>query len=252
MERLALHVRQAIWVTLPHPTEKSPLQQLIAAGRQLGDTVRTVRSAGALPLVLGGDCLLTSLGAVAGIHQNGEQPGIVWFDAHGDFNTPETSPSGLLAGMPLAILAGRGELALAKEIGVQAAIPEWHILLAGVRSLDPGESAALENSALTRWSAQDLRLAGASELGREMGDWPPVYLHVDLDVLDPSLMPAVTYPEPGGLALETLQAAIEVIAASAQIAALSITSFNPQRDEHDLGLATGVQVIEAAVRTIAI
>jgi arginase len=201
-----------------------------------------------MPLVLGGDCLLTALGTVAGVQHTGQTPGIVWFDAHGDFNTPETSPSGLLVGMPLAMLAGRGELTLIKEIGVKRVIPEWHILLAGTRDLDQAEAAALEDSDVTMWSAQDLGIAGADELGRGMAGWPPIYLHLDLDVVDPTLMPAVSYPSSGGLTLETLSAGIQAVAASGRICALGIASYCPERDQNHRGLAASMEVIESALR----
>jgi len=249
-ERLAPYVAQAVWVSLPPLSEAEATTQarLVALGRQLSDTVRTVCAAGAMPLVLGGDCLLTALGTVAGVQQAGKSPGIVWFDAHGDFNTPETSPSGLLVGMPLAMLAGRGELTLMKEIGVKRATPEWHIHLAGTRDLDPGEAAALEDSDVTVWSAQDLGIAGAGELGRGMAGSPPIYLHLDLDVIDPTIMPAVSYPSSGGLTLETLSAGIQAVAASGRICALGVASYCPERDENRQGLAASMEVIESALR----
>jgi arginase len=201
-----------------------------------------------MPLVLGGDCLLTALGTVAGVQQTGKSLGIVWFDAHGDFNTPETSPSGLLVGMPLAMLAGRGELTMMKEIGVKQTIPERHIVLAGTRDLDAAEAAALEDSDVTVWSAQDLGIAGADGLGRGLAGWPPIYLHLDLDVIDPTLMPAVSYPAPGGLTLETVSAGIQAVAASGRICALGIASYCPERDENHRGLAASMEMIESALR----
>ncbi len=249
-ERLAPYVAGSVWVSLPplSEAEATTQEQLVALGRQLSDTVRTVCAAGAIPLVLGGDCLLTALGTVAGVQQTGTSPGIVWFDAHGDFNTPETSPSGLLVGMPLAMLAGRGELALMKEIGVKQAIPEWHIVLAGTRDLDEAEASALENSDVALWSARDLGIAGADELGRAMADWPPIYLHLDLDVIDPAFMPAVSYPSPGGLTLDTVSAGIQAVAASGRICALGVASFCPEHDENHRGLATSIEVIVSALR----
>jgi arginase len=232
--------------------EKTEQGQLITIGRQLAETVRTVRAAGALPVVLGGGCLLTALGTVAGLQLAGERPGLAWFDAHGDLNTKATSPSGLLSGMPLAMLAGRGDLTLAQGIGIQQPIAEWHILLAGVRQPDPGEAAVLEESPMTVWSAEDLRVAGADELGRGLDSWPPIYLHVDLDVLDPLCMPAVDHPAPDGLAQETLAAGIESVAAGCPVSALGFAGFNPTEDTDDQGLETSLRVIEAAVRILVV
>lgn len=254
MERLAPYVSRAIWVSLPPPPEAEgpEHQQLVTVGRKLAETVRAARAAGAVPLVLGGDCLLTALGTMAGLQSAGERPGVVWFDAHGDSNTHETSPSGLLVGMPLAMLAGRGDLRLAKDIGIQQPTPEWHIMLAGARQLDPGEATALEDGATTLWTARDLMVAGAEALGRSVESWPPIYLHVDLDVIDPSDMPAVVYPAPDGLAAEMLNTGIESVMAEAPVSAICVASFDPTRDVDGRGLDTGMLVIEAAVRTLSI
>lgn len=245
VERLAPYVEQAIWVSLPPPPAEESEQTLgvLDIGRKVAATVKTVREAGAIPLILGGDGLLNALGTIIGLENHSAPVGIAWLDAH----------SNLAHNQMLSLLAGWGDPALAQELGIRQSIPEWHILLAGVRELLPSTNSRLENSLMTVWTAQDLQQWGkANELGQNMLDWPPVYLHLDLSVLDPKIMPAVQDPQPDGLTLQTLVAGIESIAAVSQVVALSVGNFVPDKDQDEQGLLASMQVIEAAVRIIAI
>jgi len=244
VERLAPYVERAIWVSLP-PAGESEAEQpsLLAIGRQLAETVRTVRAGGALPLVLGGDGLLNALGAIMGLQNQQEQLGIAWFDAH----------SNLAHNQMLSLLVGWGDPSLAQELGFQEKVKEWNVLLAGVRTLSPLVSDRLDNSLMSVWTTKDIQGWGqATELGRGMDDWPPVYLHLDLSVLDPKQMPAVQDPQPEGLAIQTLITGIEAVAAASQVIGLSVGNFDPRQDQNGLGLHTSSQLIEAAVRILAI
>jgi len=240
--RLAPLVTRAIWVSLPPPAAGwTKEQQRIAAGRQLRETIRMVYAADTLSLVLGGDSGLCALGTVTGMQHTDKEPGVAWFDARSRFSPTES----------LALLTGRGETSPSRGIGIKAS-PDWQILLAGVRELEPKAARYLDESAVIVWSAQDLEIAGANELGRAVADWPSVYLHLDLNVLDPALMPSVDAAVPGGLALETVLAGIESIAAAGRVDAISITGYDPSMDKDDQGLATSMQTIEAVVRILAI
>ncbi len=239
-ERLAPLVTRAVWVSVPQPgPRRAPDQQRIAVARQVAETVRTVLMADAFPLVLGGDPTIMSLASITGLQLAGQPPGIVWFDARSDFSKPESLP----------LLVGHQSSALMQQVGVEV-IAEWHTLLAGPRQMSENTEAALEASAITLWSARDLDLAGASELGREVANWPPLYLHLDLQVLDTTLMPAVAPASPGGLAQETLTAGIESVAAAAPVRVLGVTGYDPDLDEDDLGLEVSLQLIEDAVRIL--
>lgn len=241
-ERLAPLVTRAIWVSLPPPTAGwTKEQQRIAIGRQLRETIRMVYAADTLSLVLGGDSGLCALGAVTGMQHADKQPGIAWLDARSRFSPTE----------PLSLLTGRDETSASRGIGIKAS-PDWQILLAGAREFEPEAATLLDESAVILWSARDLEIAGANELGRAVADWPSVYLHLDLNVLDPVLMPAVDAAVPGGLALETVLAGIESIAAAGRVNAISITGYNPSLDKDGQGLTTSMQAIEAVVRILAI
>jgi arginase len=173
------------------------------------DAVSRVRAAGETPLVLAGNCnsCLGTLGALTDM-----KPGIVWFDAHGDFHTRETSVSGSIEGMSLAFATERF-------------VPENRVVLAGARDLDPGEAERVHER-LCYIPSADL----AATTLPEMRD---VYVHIDIDVLDPSISPGVTCRTPGGLTLETLLTAIAFLMNSYRVAAFAITNYNPANDRGD-------------------
>jgi arginase len=154
------------------------------------------------PTVMCGDCTV-ALGAVAGLQRKGLDPGVVWFDAHGDVQTMETTASGFLGGMPLRILVGyRPELA-ATTLGLRA-IPEERVVLVDARDLDPPEVEYLRGSAM--------RHVALDELSVDVLPAGPLYLHLDLDVVDPAELPGVRYPAPGGPSFAAVaEAAIRVI-----------------------------------------
>lgn len=227
--------------------EEVALAQLAAA---LAVAVRSARNRQALPVVIGGDCLV-ALGVVGGL--DGAATGVVWIDAHGDFNTPATSPSGYRGGMPLAALAGHclPEVTLAAELA--APIATDRIALLGVRDLDVLERAALDTNAVAWRSTVQLRTAPEEidALLGHLGTQGPVYLHLDLDVLDPSLVPGVVYPAPDGLVLAELEQLLRAIWTRCDIAAISITALNVTAGDPQPALDTAVTVAQAALDSTA-
>ena len=141
------------------------------------------------------DCT-SCLGMVKGLEAN--SPAILWYDSHGDFNTPETSPSGFLGGMPLAALVGRGNQHLMRGINLQP-IAESKVIISDVRNLDPEEGLMLRASDVTVCHTLDALNAATLPDG-------PLYIHYDTDVVDCAEMPAMSYPEPDG---PSLQASID-------------------------------------------
>lgn len=212
----------------------------------LAAAVRQARAADALPLLIGGDCL-SAIGAVGGL--DGAANGVVWIDAHGDFNTPATTPSGYLGGMPLAALAGRCLPTLAEAAGLGQPIPEERIALLGARDLDPPEQAALEASPVAVLTTEQVRGAGPAleaALAR-LGRQGPIYLHIDVDVLDPALMPGVIYPTPQGLSVEELAALLAAVRAHCQPAAIALTAVNLIEGREEIALAAAERVVRAAL-----
>src|SRR5690606_35869958 len=144
----------------------------------LGYEVARARAAGFFPLILGGDCV-TSLGTLAGL-LTPETTGVAWFDAHGDFNTPDISISGYSGGMPLAVAVGRGLEELRNAARLNGPITERHVALLGVRDLDPLEEQALLSSSVMMVRHQGFS-GDPSDLThaiRSLGTLPQVYLHV--------------------------------------------------------------------------
>lgn len=206
--------------------------QFYDAGRALVDLqrravpiVKDAIDGGELPILLSGNCATAALTAVCAIGPS--KAGVVWFDAHGDFNTPETSASGFLDGMALAILVGRCWPRLAERFDGFQIVPEKQIIQIGVRNTDDKEQRNLEKSAITRIGSAELPTLKDTiqQLsGREL------YVHVDVDVLDVSEGHANSYACAGGLTVSQLSAALELIRQTSHIAVASITAYDPAAD----------------------
>lgn len=184
-------------------------------------------------LVLGGNCV-TCLGALAALPPS--RAGVVWVDAHGDFNTPETSPSGMLNGMPLAIACGRCHPEVLSPIRDQP-VAESAALLVGARDLDPGEARALASSGVKALSVNELAAGGRAAvdaaLSRLAGFCDTVYIHVDIDGIDPADAPGVKIRTPGGIAEADVVALIRRIGERIHIGAAGIAEYDPRFDEGD-------------------
>src|SRR5215218_2067080 len=193
---------------------------------KVGYEVARSRAAGFFPLIIGGDCLV-SLGAVSGL-LDPLNTAVAWIDAHGDFNTPETTISGYLGGMPLACLVGRGLADLREQCKLTTPVPERNVALIGVRDLDPAEEQSLRESAVRVVRGADLERdpAALDHALHVLGGLPQLYLHVDIDVLDPVEAPGVDYPVAGGLQLGALARIVQQIVGLGNIAALAITAVN--------------------------
>jgi arginase len=163
------------------------------------------------PVVLSGDCT-TALGTVAGLQHAGIDPGIVWFDAHGDVQTLETTASGYLGGLPLRLLVGYRPELIATGLGLRP-VAEHRVVLAGARDLDPPEIAYLQSALIRR--AQIPELDAAMPAG-------PLYVHLDVDVIDPAAVPGLRYPAPGGPDRAQVAAALGMLLATGRVAAVGI------------------------------
>lgn len=214
-----------------------------AAAQRVGE----IRAQGQLPLLIGGDCLVP-LGAMSGLQRAPNQPpgGLLWLDAHGDFNSPETTPSGYIGGMPLAVIAGRALPELRSDVGLEVPFSEERIALVGVRDLDPLERAALDASSVAVMTTEQVRSpAGQAPLAallERLAAAGPVHLHLDVDLLDPVELPGLVYPAPGGLQLIELQALLEQVAAQVRLAAVSLSALNPEP-----GLSQADRMLEVAL-----
>jgi len=200
-------------------------------GANTASLIAGVRKQGAGSLVLAGDDT-ASIGVVSGLQQAdgaGAAIGIIWIDAHGDFNTPETSYSGILAGMPVAILAGLAGPIWREAAGLAAPVATERIMLVGTRDLDEKEEELLRSTEVRVVRVATLReeASFAEAIERLASRCESLYLHVDLDVLDPRFVPSASTPSADGLTVHELAATMAVVLSTGKVTAVSMSSLNP-------------------------
>lgn len=201
---------------------------------------------GAPVVVVSGDCLV-ALGTLAGAQRAGLDPGIVWFDAHGDVHTLASSHSGYLGGMVLRMAVGGDPDRLAGPLGLRP-LPEERAVLVDARDLDEPEVDYLAGSAITRLAVEEVtadRLAAALPQG-------PFVLHVDLDVVDPAELPGLLFPAPDGPAASAVLDAVRRALATGRVAVLDVACpWHPARDAAEAAVRAGLvaQMLAAAGAT---
>jgi arginase len=212
--------------------------------RQVAEAVRE----GRIPVVLGGDhsVALGTLGGLASVHGAGAA---LWLDAHGDLNTPETSPSGNVHGMPLAAALGRAGDGFASEAWPLPALDPDRVMLLGVRSLDEGERAFVREVGMGVYTMTELDRRGVEAVLHEALDRVRgasfVHVSLDMDVLDPDVAPGVGTPVRGGLSYREAHLAMELVAESGLLGSLEIVEVNPILDRQN---ATAQLAVELAAR----
>jgi arginase len=187
----------------------------------LAALVETAARAGELPVALGGDCC-QPIAVMAGLARSGVRPLLLWLDAHGDFNTHDITVSGFVGGMPLAMLTGRGRQDFLQAVALDP-IPERDVVLTDARNLDPREADLLANSAVRR-------IASLDEVFAVLPPDRPIYVHVDVDIVDGAELPAIPYPEPGGPSKAEVARGLAHLRATREIAAVSMTAWSPALD----------------------
>lgn len=213
-------------IELPDGFFNSEISAAFNLYRQLADGVRRAFARDAFPIVLSGNCN-SCLGTTAGIEQ---ELGVIWFDAHADFNTPDTTLSGFLDGMALSVLTGRCFHQLTETIPGFHTVSDDRVLLVGARDLDASEDAALNASGVTRVPAATVTSELASALRSLRQRWENVYLHLDLDVLDSSEGKANAYAVGGGLSVAQLEDAVRTLAREVRVRAVALTAYDPRAD----------------------
>lgn len=197
--------------------------RLVTLFKPLAAFVAETLEQGNRPVSVAGDCC-TALGVLAGLQQAAVTPTLIWFDAHGDFNTWETTPSGFLGGMPLAMAVGLGEQTMLDGLGLRPFSPA-NVILTDARDLDPGERTLVETSGITHLPDITALLDYPLPAG-------PLYIHFDTDITDPAEVPAMNYPAPGGPSSETVRRVFRHLADTGNVVAVSLSSWNPDLDEN--------------------
>ena len=234
--------------TIEAPDPDDPeIVRIAEADRRLARSVRSAVDAGAFPLVLAGNCN-SCLGTTAGLDAAPGSLGVVWFDAHPDFDTPERS-LGFFDGMGLAILTGNGWELLRGTIPGFTPVAERDVILVGVRDLESHQRAPLE--------ASSLRVLAGASFGEEaltdaLDDLRQrvsrVYLHIDLDALDPSEGRANPFAADGGLSLSALESAIDLLFARFEVSAAALTAYDPHLDGDGRMARAALRLLGAVAR----
>jgi arginase len=217
------------------PVEATGTQDELATALDLAGRIARVtkasRAAGRFPLTLSGSCFST-VGAFASVADDGA--GVLWLDAHGDLNTPDTSTSGFVDGMSAATLLGWCHADRTRQF-LPAKLSESRLLLAGARALDAPETAALAQASVRSLSTAAIRDAAAvaGALDDFTADMTSLYLHVDADVLDPdSVGRANSFASPGGLSTEDVISLIDAAGSRARIAGMTVSAYDPAEDKN--------------------
>src|SRR5215203_3304397 len=212
------------------------LPEIIAACEQVAALVARAVAQGCLPLVLGGDHSV-ALGTLGGLASRDGPGGVLWLDAHGDLNRPETSPSGNVHGMPLAAALGLAGPEFESEAYPLPAISPQRLALVGVRSLDAGERDLLADLEARVFTMSDVDRLGMEAVMREALDHVAgdgfVHLSLDMDVLDPDIAPGVGTPVRGGLSYREAHLAMELAAEAGIVGSLEVVEVNPILDREN-------------------
>ncbi|MBK9705708.1 MAG: arginase [Acidobacteria bacterium] len=230
------------------------LPEIKEACDQLAKDVETALDSGAIPIVLGGDHSI-AIGSVSGLssfyHKRDQRVGVIWFDAHGDMNTPETSPSGNIHGMPFAAILGHGSEELTHIGGFSPKVYPEDCVLIGARSVDPEEAVALRASGIRVITMRELDERGMSSIINEaiwLASRRTAGFHVtmDMDFVDPDFAPGVGTPVPGGPTYRESHLAMEKVADSGKMLSFELTEVNPVLDISNKTAQLGVELILSA------
>lgn len=220
------------------PKRARYLAQIAETCLRLAEKVERAAAQGKVPLVLGGDHSIAT-GSISGIahhfHKRGEKVGVIWVDAHADMNTPQTSPSGNVHGMPLACLVGKGPKALTHLFGYAPKIDPRNVALVGVRDVDILEAPHVKKSGVRAFTMRDIDEKGLPRTMEEAIDIASagtagIHLSFDMDSVDPAEAPGVGTPVRGGITYREAHLAMELISDAAKLVSLEVVEVNPVLD----------------------
>ena len=258
LRRLDYEVHDIGNIVVPQP-ESQPsgnarlkyLEPIIKVAQELADTVTAALKANEFPLILGGDHSIT-LGSMTGVTRLHKDIGVLWIDAHADFNTEETTPSGNIHGMILAALAGLGNSRLTGIDGWTPKLNAQRIVIIGARDLDHGERDLLRTHQIHVFTMSDIDQRGISDVMREAlaiagTASDGIHLSLDMDALDPVHAPGVGTPVRGGLSYREAHLAMELIADSGRLIAMDVVEVNPILDRENATALLAVELVMSAL-----
>lgn len=221
--------------TLIETGEEDVLPAMIEASEKIYSAAREAAAKKTLPIFLGGDHSI-AIGSIGGVtHHN--SCGVIWIDAHGDYNDPEISKSGNIHGMPLSILMGKGCAELVNVGRPGAKLKPENVVLIGVRDLDVKEREILRQSKIIVYTMRDIDEQGMSKVimsaMERLSSVEKIHVSLDVDSIDPQVAPGVGTPVPGGLTYREAHLLMEVIADSKKISSMDIVEINPMLDRYN-------------------
>ena len=227
------------------------LREIRDTCERLRDRVMEALAAGRTPVVLGGDHSI-AMGTIAGLsrfHRERQQKiGLIWFDAHGDMNTPETSPSGNIHGMPLAAALGIGEPTLVNLAGAAPMVEGSRAAVVGLRDVDPAERETIKQSAIGAFTMRDIdergmRAVMEEAIKRATSGTAGIHVSFDLDGMDPDYAPGVGTPSPGGFSYREAHLAMEMLADTGKVLSAELVEVNPILDHRNGTARLGVGLL---------
>ncbi len=248
-------VAQAESVGDAGPGDAKYLHQIAATCERLGELVAAELADGKMPLVLGGDHSI-AVGTVAGVsrffRESNRKIGLLWIDAHADMNTPQSSPSGNVHGMPLACIAGVGPEELVRMFGFSPKAAPANIALLGVRDVDPLEAETVRNAGVRAFTMREIdergmRAAIGEAIAIATRGTAGFHLSLDMDFVDPQYAPGVGTPVRGGATYREAHLAMEVICDSGKMISMEVVEVNPVIDEVNRTADLAVELILSAM-----
>jgi len=229
--------------------------QILDVCTRLANRVREVVDAGDFPLVLGGDHSI-AMGTVAGTashyHAREQSIGLIWFDAHGDMNVPESSPSGNIHGMPLAHLLGKGDVDLKNILGFSPKVKPENVALIGIRAIDAGERKIIRDSGIHAFTMREIDEHGMAAVARRAlqvvnNGTAGFHVSFDVDGCDPTVIPGSGTLVPGGVSFREAHLLMEYVADSGRLLSLEIVELNPFLDERNISARRALELILSAM-----
>ncbi|MCC7532187.1 MAG: arginase [Candidatus Melainabacteria bacterium] len=262
IKALGFCVAEEIDIDVPHSvcwwdkdSQSKCVPEIHQVSAAVADAVESAMEAGNLPITIGGDHSL-AIGSIAGAashyKKHDQTFGLIWFDAHGDINTPDTSASGNVHGMPLAVSLGRGDEKLVNLKGFSPKIPAKRSVLIGIRDVDPPERDMINQTGITPFTMKEIDHLGLGRvtdlaLGSVGADVAGIHVSFDIDVIDPDVAPGVSTASRGGLSYRESHLALELLAESDLVRSIDIVELNPAFDVRNKTAELAVELILSAL-----
>ena len=262
IQSLGYEVADEIDISVPTLESRTPedakarfKSEILGVCLELAERTRETLADGAMPLIIGGDHSI-AMGSVSGMSAyfrgRQEKLGLLWFDAHGDMNLPESSPSGNIHGMPLAHLLGYGDKDLSSILGSHPAVAPENVALIGIRDIDRVERKFIHDSGVAAFTMHDIDRLGMSEVARqalEVVNDGTAGFHVsfDLDGCDPTVIPGTGTKVPGGVDFREAHFLLEECASDGRMLSLEMVELNPFLDQANVSAERAVTLVQSAL-----